>query len=31
MKALFKVGYRLGQRGDAWARTPPEAVIMAQR
>jgi hypothetical protein len=24
MKALLKVGYRLGQRGDAWARTPPE-------
>ena len=31
MKALYKVGYSLGQRGNAWARTPPEAVIMAQR
>jgi hypothetical protein len=31
MKALFDVGHRLGYQGDAWARTPPEAVIIAQR
>jgi hypothetical protein len=31
MKALFEVGARLGRQGDAWARTPPEAVIMARR
>jgi hypothetical protein len=31
MKALFEVGYKLGRQGSAWARTPPEAVIMAQR
>jgi hypothetical protein len=31
MKALFEVGYRLGQQGNAWARTPPEAVTMAKR
>ena len=31
MKALFEVGYRLGQQGNAWARTPPEAVVMAKR
>ena len=30
-KALFEVGYRLGQRGNAWARTPPEAIITTQR
>jgi len=31
MKALFEVGYRLGRQGNAWAHTPPEAVIMAKR
>jgi len=31
MRALFKVGLDLGARGDAWARTPPEAVTMALR
>jgi hypothetical protein len=31
MQALFKVGFDLGRRGNAWARTPPEAVTMAQR
>lgn len=31
MKALFEVGQQLGQRGDAWARTPPEAVLLAAR
>lgn len=31
MKALFEVGYKLGRQGDAWARTPPEAVTIARR
>jgi hypothetical protein len=31
MKALFDVGQRLGAEGNRWARTPPEAVLMAQR
>ena len=31
MKALFKVGYKLGLQGNAWARTPPEAVTIARR
>jgi len=31
MQALFEVGHRLGQSGDAWAKTPPEAVLVAQR
>ena len=31
MKALFEVGHRMGQQGNTWARTPPEAVVMAQR
>jgi predicted acylesterase/phospholipase RssA len=31
MKALFKVGYRLGQQGTGWERTPPEAVTIARR
>ena len=31
MKALFKVGYKLGARGNPWALTPPEAVIIARR
>jgi hypothetical protein len=31
MRPLFEVGHRLGQSGNAWAHTPPEAVIMAQR
>jgi len=31
MKALFKVGYALGARGNAWTRTPPEAVVIAKR
>ena len=31
MKALFEVGYRLGLQGNAWARTPPDAVIIAKR
>ena len=31
MKALFEVGYRLGQQGNAWTRTPPEAVLLARR
>jgi hypothetical protein len=31
MQALFKVGFDLGRSGKAWARTPPEAVVMAQR
>jgi len=26
MKALFKVGHRLGRAGNAWVRTPPQAV-----
>lgn len=26
MKALFEVGYRLGQQGSGWERTPPDAV-----
>jgi hypothetical protein len=31
MKALFEVGQRIGRQGDSWARTPPEAVLIAQR
>jgi len=31
MKALFEVGYRLGQQGNAWTRTPPDAVLLARR
>ena len=31
MKALFEVGYRLGLQGNAWTRTPPDAVIIAKR
>jgi hypothetical protein len=31
MRALYKVGFDVGRSGSAWARTPPEAVIMAQR
>jgi hypothetical protein len=31
MKALFEVGYRLGQQGTSWERTPPDAVIIARR
>jgi Patatin-like phospholipase len=31
MKALFEVGFKLGRQGNAWARTPPEAVTLAQR
>jgi Patatin-like phospholipase len=31
MKALFDVGFRLGLAGNAWVRTPPEAVPVAQR
>ena len=31
MKALFDVGRQVGARGDGWARTPPEAVLLAQR
>jgi hypothetical protein len=31
MRPLFQVGYRAGLQGNAWARTPPEAVVMAQR
>jgi hypothetical protein len=31
MKALFDVGQRIGRQGDSWARTPPEAVLMAAR
>lgn len=30
MKALFKVGYDLGYRGNPWVRTPPEAVSVAE-
>ena len=30
-KALFEVGYRLGRQGNAWVRTPPDAVTTAQR
>ncbi len=29
MKALFEVGYSLGQNRGAWARTPPEAIVLA--
>ncbi len=31
MRPLFEVGYRAGVQGNSWARTPPEAVVMAQR
>ena len=31
MKALFKVGYRLGAQGSAWTSTPPDAVTVARR
>jgi hypothetical protein len=31
MKALFEVGYRIGQSGDGWAKSPPEAKLLAQR
>jgi hypothetical protein len=31
IRALFEVGQRLGQSGNAWARTPPEAVLLAAR
>jgi hypothetical protein len=31
MQALFAVGRRLGESANAWARTPPEAVLVAQR
>jgi hypothetical protein len=31
MRALFQVGFKLGYQGRSWARTPPEAVLMAQR
>lgn len=31
MRPLFQVGQQLGQSGNAWARTPPEAVILAAR
>jgi hypothetical protein len=31
MQALFEVGFDLGRSGKGWARTPPEAVIVAQR
>jgi hypothetical protein len=31
MKALFEVGQQVGRQGNSWARTPPEAVLMAQR
>ena len=31
MRPLFALGQRLGQSGDAWAKTPPEAVLVAQR
>jgi hypothetical protein len=29
MKALFEVGHNLGQSGSAWAKTPPEAIVLA--
>ena len=31
MKALFEVGRGVGRQGDSWARTPPEAVLLAAR
>jgi hypothetical protein len=31
MKALFEVGYRIGQSGDGWANSPPEAKLLARR
>ncbi len=31
MRALFDVGRKTGEQGDAWARSPPEAVMMARR
>ncbi len=31
MQALFETGRQIGQSGNAWARTPPEAVTVAQR
>ena len=31
MKALFDVGRKVGEQGDSWARSPPEAVLMARR
>lgn len=31
MRALFDVGKRVGRQGDSWARTPPEAVLLAAR
>jgi hypothetical protein len=29
MKALFEVGHNFGQSSSAWARTPPEAIVLA--
>lgn len=31
MRPLFQIGQRLGESGNAWAKTPPEAVILATR
>lgn len=31
MRALFDVGQRMGRQGNGWAKTPPEAVLMAAR
>ncbi len=31
MRALFEVGSKVGAQGDGWARSPPEAVLMATR
>ena len=31
MQALFEVGQRVGAEGISWARTPPEALLMAAR
>ncbi len=31
MRALFDVGRKIGERGDGWARSPPEAVLLARR
>lgn len=31
MKALFEVGHLIGQSGDGWANSPPEAKVLARR
>src|SRR5690606_9168085 len=31
MRPLFEVGRRLGESGNAWVRSPPQAALVAQR